>query len=268
MVKVGGFTVELVAAHTKESFKEHTASDGQVYAEVEPDMDYFISVGSDISRVQANIWVDGVNLGYSRTFSIQKEEYNGKWERRNGKGTMTALYFNKTRQEVGPGGELQAPDMLTGKVDVAFYKCGEMYYEEAYDYVSASLTADSTLGGKKCIKSTTSGSHSFDTNKGRTGDKVVQYKNGEHICTITLNYCSALGLIYHKILPPPPVLEKKDTSVAKGGSWKKRKRSNPSSNAAAVSPEENNNPEVKIESSQEKVTVQLTYDFVDLTADE
>ena len=65
MVKVGGFTVELVAAHTKESFKEHTASDGQVYAEVEPDMDYFISVGSDISRVQANIWVDGVNLGYS-----------------------------------------------------------------------------------------------------------------------------------------------------------------------------------------------------------
>jgi hypothetical protein len=44
MVKVGNFTVELVEAETKESFKEHTASDGQAYAEeVEPDMDYFIS---------------------------------------------------------------------------------------------------------------------------------------------------------------------------------------------------------------------------------
>ena len=144
MVKVGDFTVELVAADTKVAFKEHTASDGQVYAEVEPDMDYFISLGSDIGGVQANIWVDGVDLDYDIDFfSPEKKAYNGQWERRDGKETTTALRFTKTREAQGV-----APDMLTGKVEVAFYKQGDIYYEAQCDFISASLTAESTSGGK------------------------------------------------------------------------------------------------------------------------
>lgn len=42
MVKVGDFTVELVAADSKVPFAEHTAPNGQIYAEVEPDLDYYI----------------------------------------------------------------------------------------------------------------------------------------------------------------------------------------------------------------------------------
>eukprot|EP00984_Skeletonema_dohrnii_P033546 scaffold30455_cov78-Skeletonema_dohrnii-CCMP3373.AAC.1 len=166
MVKVGDFKVELVAADTKEAFKEHTAPDGQVYAEVEPDMDYFISVSSDKGGVMMWMYVDGVDLGYHIDLKApkKKEGFYGRWERIGGKQTMTALHFNKTRQEVGT-----TPDMLTGKVELKVYKMGEKYYEEPRDFVSRSLTADSTLGGKKCIKSTTSGSHSFDmTPKGQT----------------------------------------------------------------------------------------------------
>ncbi len=69
MVKSGGYTVELVTADTKEPFKEHTAADGdgQIFAEVEPDMDYFISASSNIQGVRFAFHVDGVNLGYSST---------------------------------------------------------------------------------------------------------------------------------------------------------------------------------------------------------
>jgi len=116
-VKVGDFTVELVAADTKVAFKEHTASDGQVYAEVEPDMDYFISLGSDIGGVQADIWVDGVDHDYDLDFfSPEKKAYNGQWEIKGGKETKTALHFTKTREAQGG----VAPDTLTGKVEVAF----------------------------------------------------------------------------------------------------------------------------------------------------
>ena len=264
MVKVGDFTVQLVAAETKEPFKEHTAPDGQVYAEVEPDMDYFISLRTDVGGVIMKYRVDGVELGYHNYFfdsHAGSTHCKGSWERRNGKETMTALHFNKTRQEVGA-----QSSMLTGKVEVSIYRMGEAYYKEAYDYVSSSLTADSTLGGKKCIKTTTSGSNSFDcTPKGQAAS--VSYHLGEHLRTITLNYCTAFGLIYHKILAPPPDLDSDDESVqVKKERPTKRKRTTGTSisTATTVSPEgktaENN--EVQM------VTVQKTYELVDLTGDE
>jgi hypothetical protein len=43
MVQVGDFSVHLVDAETKTPFKEHV-KDGKTYAEVEPDIDYFIAV--------------------------------------------------------------------------------------------------------------------------------------------------------------------------------------------------------------------------------
>ena len=103
MVKVGDFAVELVA----EPFKEHTASNnnGQVYAEVEPDMDYFISLRSDVGGVIMRMSVDGVDLGYDQPFHHPSTAYS--WY------TITALHFNKAREEVGA-----LSNMLTGKVEV------------------------------------------------------------------------------------------------------------------------------------------------------
>ena len=276
MVKVGAYTVELVAADTKKPFKEHTASDGQVYAEVEPDMDYYIALNSDVKDVMMSMYVDGVDLGYDQTFECldPSSMYQGKWETtKDGKETMTALHFNKTRQEAGT----QQSTMLTGKVEVKIYSLGEMYYSKPRDFVSTSLTADSTLGGKKCIKTTTSGSHSFDdTPMGQTAStETVEFDYGEHLQTITLNYCSAFGLIYHKILPPPPDLLDSDDGdsvpVKKERSTMKRKSTNetttPFSTARRVSPRRKttfqNDNEVQIMTAQTK-----TYDIVDLTGDE
>ena len=52
MVKVGDFSVELVRTDTKEVFKEHTSPvDNRIYAEVEPDIDYLVRVGSNTGDV-------------------------------------------------------------------------------------------------------------------------------------------------------------------------------------------------------------------------
>lgn len=172
--------------------------------------------------------------------------------------------------------------MLTGKVEVKVYELGEAYYKDARDFTSSALTADSSLGGKKCIKSTTSGSqHSFVHSVRTAGSKVKRYKKGKKICTITLNYCSALGLIYNKILPPPPALEVEGDGSSPQRRRKKRKMSTPppasqqevvqTTTTTMISPEENNMNTVKTENSgvqEGKVTVQLTYDLVDLTADD
>ena len=267
MVKVGDFTVELVEADTKVPFKEHTAPDGQVYAEVEPDMDYFISLRTDVGGVLMKYVVDGVKLGYQTNFQNSNAGsacYRGSLERRGGKETMTALHFNKTRQEAGA-----QSNMLTGKVEVKIYSLGDKYYQEPHDYVSTSLTADFTLGGKKCIKTTTNGSHSFDTTpKGRTASsKLVNYRRGDHLRTITLNYCTAFGLIYHKILSPPPDSDSDDDSVpVKKERPAKRKKI---STKTSVSTAKRVSPEGKTaEDNEVQVTVQKTYTLVDLTGDE
>ena len=68
-MKVGDFTVELVAADSKQPFREHTAEDGQVYAEVEPDMDYYIAVQTKVGGVKMCYFVDGVYLGYRTNYT-------------------------------------------------------------------------------------------------------------------------------------------------------------------------------------------------------
>jgi hypothetical protein len=152
MVKVGDFTVQLVRADTKEAFKEHTSPSGDVYAEVEPDTDYFISLGSSIGSVKAAIKVDGVSLGYDKNFHKPRSmQYQGRFERRSGIETQTSLRFNKTRSS---GVQDEAQPMLTGKVEVSFYRFGEKCYRERRaDFQSQSLIANSTVGGKKCVMS-------------------------------------------------------------------------------------------------------------------
>ena len=89
---------------------------------------------------------------------------------------------------------------------------------------------------------------------------------GEHILTITLHYCSALGLIYHRILPPPPDSDDDSTHVKKEKPMK-RKRSietSISKTARVVSLTVNNKTPGNFEA--QTVTVQQTYALVDLTA--
>ena len=269
MVKVGDYTVQLVAADTKEPFKEHTAPDGQVYVEVEPDMDYFIAVRSDVGGVKMEFHVDGVDLGYYSDFlqSDGSKYYEGSLERNGGRETMTALRFYKTRQDKGAA----AQSTILGKVEVKIFSLGQEFYTEPYDIASASLDADSTLGGEKSIKTTTSGSQSFDCTPEdhAASSKIVDYEYGEHLQTITLNYCSAFGLIYHKILPPPLDSSGDGSTPVKRERLMKRKRSSEtpaSTEATRVSPEGKKTSQDDEE--LQMVTVQKTYEVVDLTGDE
>ena len=214
--------------------------------------------------------VDGLSLGYSSNFttSTKSAVYKGSWERKGCGGSQEvtrALRFSKTRQEVGV-----KPNTLTGKIDVTVYELGEQYYKDATDFTSATLTTNSTLGGKKCVKTTTVGSRNSlartPTNR-TTDNKIIRYKKGKHLCTITLNYCSAFGLIYNKILPPPPDYHTEEgggsVQVKREKLVKKEKRR--PLHAAGM----DNIPALKAKKKKEqKVTNHLSFDMIDLTADD
>lgn len=257
MVKVGDFAVELVRADTKEVFKEHTSPvDNRIYAEVEPEIDYLVRVGSNTGDVLCKLFIDGVYLGYSQNFlSPNLTFFIGAWEMKNGKGTMSALHFNKTRDKRDGA----MPRMLTGKVEVIFYKIGRKEYKIMSDWSSAELTGETEMGGKKCVVST-KGSY---VNEIKPIDKVpvLHCYPGEQLCSITVHYCTALGLIINKILDPPPA----DVPINIGK--KARKRSRDETKVSAGSPDEKKAKEAT-NSSVETMTVQNAYDLVDLTGDE
>ena len=95
MVKQGRYVVQLVEAARKTPFKEHHVGD-KCYAEVEPDVEYFIRVlvlkGKDDDEfvpVVARFIVDGKSLGYFHPLDEDKdEEYIGHWNI-NKEGTLT-----------------------------------------------------------------------------------------------------------------------------------------------------------------------------------
>lgn len=274
MVKVGYFTIELVRADdTKEAFKEHTgpAPDNHVYAEVEPDMDYFICVGSSIGGVGVGLTVDGVHLGYTQHWkSPDPRKYAGSLEIKNGVHKHTAFRFNAAR--VKREGEM--PSMMTGKVKAAFHESGEKCYKEAKDFVSKQLTGDSKLGGKKCVVSTNGTSVLDKKRKKGKNNQIRHYKKGQHLCTITLNYCTAVGLIVNKILDaPPPDPINNEPGVVKSENTKKRiksentkKRSRAETTVPAVSSTEEKKARESSLNSSEVATVRKTCQLVDLTS--
>lgn len=227
MVKVGDFTVELVRADTKESFKEHTGPAQHVYAEVEPGVDYFIRAESSIGGVRARIKVDGADIGYWRNFrKPDSSKYIGNWERKDGISTTTAFHFNAAQMKR----EGSTSSMFTGKVEVYFYYFYELgggtKVENARDHTAKTFSSDLTVGGKKCVVST-NGTHVLTKKVSKAKQK--QYKTGKHLCTMTLNYCTAVGLIVNKILdaPPEPVSNVTSSSeVLKGVKLEKTKREN------------------------------------------
>ena len=215
MVKVGHFTVQLVRADTKEPFKEHTKhSNEHIYAEVEPDVDYFVCVGSTrYGGAQVRLMIDGVPLGYRQSYlkTIPKR-YLGNLERKDGVSSMTALRFNRVSIKKRDDGEgSSSPSMLTGKVTAEFYAPGEKKYKKAKDVSHKQLSGIAKeIGGKKCVKSG-NGSH-IHTKKRIVKD--ISVKKGDKLCTITIHYCTTLGLIVNNILNAPPPGESEIEDVA------------------------------------------------------
>jgi hypothetical protein len=77
MVREGKFTVELVDGLSKSPYKEHKATNGRTYVEVEPNCEYFIRVGKAndgaTCTVMIHIEVDGERIG--NTYLMRGEEW-------------------------------------------------------------------------------------------------------------------------------------------------------------------------------------------------
>ena len=100
--------------------------------------------------------------------------------------------------------------MMTGKVEVSFYELGAKVKMINRDFASKELHGESKIGGKKCVVSS-SGSYELPS---RVSGGFT-YKRGKHLCTITLHYCTAVGLILNKILDAPPASEAVVSQTAK-----------------------------------------------------
>ena len=251
MVKVGEFTVELVQAGSKDAFKEHTSPSNQVYAEVEPGLEYFVRIGTSTGGVRVELTVDG-------TFPVPNSGMSlGSWERKNGVDKMTALCFNLAYANANGG----TFSMLTGKVEAAFYKLGILSHEAPKDFASKELTAESkTLGGKKCVVST-NGRYELDDKlyNSKANTSVAYYGRGEHVQTVSLFYCTTVGLIANKILGEPPETTNDENAGVKAEKKSHIKTEKPKAVAPTVLAKLENKRACQIK-TKKKALVPFTYE--------
>ena len=213
MVQIGDFIVELVCAETKKPFQEHI-KDAKVYVEVEPDIEYFISIQkvetSHKGCSYVEFIVDEKRLGYHCLYYAneldEEADLRGLWQVENGKCFDKALKFVKPK--LRGMGDKSGSNLLMGKVEVEIYDGIFDGYQNSERSFSSSMSAEklsqnhADLAAKKSLRS----------GEGETLTKSERYSTGQKACftkgdlvdSITLTYCAALGLIAVGVLPKPP----------------------------------------------------------------
>jgi hypothetical protein len=207
MVQHGDFKIELVYADTKMPFKEHI-KDGKIYVEVEPDVEYFISVQQTGASRGGNtvmmFSVDEQELGYCLQNSQRTDQpsYDGLWTLQNGVSTMKALKFTKPR--VSADGTNVKRGLLMGKVEIKMYEGISNGYEVQPDFSSSFSAAavDLNQSGLAKKKSLRSGEGETTVTQHYSGKQAI-YSKGGLLDTVTLNYCAALGLMEVGVLQKP-----------------------------------------------------------------
>ncbi|GKY92192.1 hypothetical protein MPSEU_000190400 [Mayamaea pseudoterrestris] len=213
MVVRHGVEVQLVYADSKLPVKEFEKN-GKIYVEAEPDADYFIAIrrigwegdfciiskcvvdGTRLRRVQSHLFYDGAII------------YAGIPSRINGEVKTTALQFTRPRFTKG------SRNTELGKVEVLLYQailtnnsgsnCSDYStsFQTSLDHASDAVT-DALK--KKFVRSkqgsTVITSRQSNNNSGFT----ISFGRGAFINKVTLNYCTALGLVHVGVLPKPPV---------------------------------------------------------------
>jgi len=208
MVKHAKYSVEIVNADGRTPFPEHKSEGGETFVEVEPDAEYFIRIKSESEdKVKIHFSVDGKDLGYNAIISkTGPPQDKGLWEYKDGKSYHHALKFAKA--EVRQATNESSAPFWTGKVEVTVYEATFIGYKEQKDhsskwnggdvsYVMGILDPDK----KKGVKSDKG--EKFDVHKSKRRRKT--YANGGLLATITLRYCSTLGLIHAGVLAKPPM---------------------------------------------------------------
>mmetsp|Transcript_6382 Transcript_6382/g.15504 ORF Transcript_6382/g.15504 Transcript_6382/m.15504 type:complete len:274 (+) Transcript_6382:227-1048(+) len=204
MVRVSCFEFKLVEAESKKAFREY-CKDGKTYFEVEPDVEYFISVqkvgkSENHEALKVKMSVDGKDLGYSivrKGHQIDKEQsFKGIRSRVDGTSIHKAFVFTKPQTLIK---EASAnPGMSMGKVELGIYEATVGSMKTTGDY-SAKRFAVPVVDvckqtgplGKKALRS----GEGSSTIVGNTRRTKVSHPRGAHLATVVLHYSAAPALI-------------------------------------------------------------------------
>jgi hypothetical protein len=229
MVFQGGFRVELVEADSKQPYKEHV-KDGKSYAEVEPDVEYFVSIEKIVDlpkkRYVVECLVDNQDLGYvwypeGDETSDDQPRYFGLYQREDGVTKERALKFvQPPLLQIRDSDETEMPPFF-GTVKVNVFEAGppnsfeeeEVSDSDQSDSCVYSLEVETVNVEKnKRDKHVRSAEGSIKSSKKyrRQGKKALFRTKTEHwprgnlVEVISLHYCTAVGLIHVGVLPKPP----------------------------------------------------------------
>lgn len=229
MVCSGKFTLELIDAVTNRPFTEHHGKDGKTYAEVEPEIEYFLRISStDPRSVCCKFSVDDKDLGYVCSLHQNNVSIRGIWSRENAVSKMSTLKFNKliNRRNGDSHNNKRDRGQNWGEDNIHWTGCVEMKIYELvvkermasiYSDVSSSWSANTehvlkglNLSSNKKALNSTVGSTTIEK---KLSGRQSHVSCGDHITSIKLYYCSTVGLIAAKVLDPPPRHEDEERQV-------------------------------------------------------
>ena len=225
MVVIGDFSVRLVDATTKEAFTEHVGPDGKVFAEVEPGAEYFIELmGATEDKkkklpqpLRVKYFVDGKDLGCRSNISGFPliKSLAGLRSVSNGVATYTALCFGNPRITWDHNSPSQMSSSQMGNVTVKIHEKIEngtrnvTLNRTAVSVQAGTISADMTKGQKKKVLRSEKGSISMNEPMSRRKlEEILRGKKKTHKCgklldSITIYYCTALGLVQAGVFPGP-----------------------------------------------------------------
>lgn len=244
MVIKGDFTLELVHAESKVAFKEHRKKDGRTYAEIKPDVEYFLKVSKKQNTIPEHVLaffeVDGKSLGYGQHLKIASPQFAGCWNRVNGIATDTALKFSKKNETKRMADEKCSSASVhdwTGCVTAKFYKAVDSGKLKCYDSKSnlqSTWRGDYINISKNRSKQGMCSVKGSITNPGKKyKGRVRKYLKGELLEKITIHYCTAHGLVKAGVIPKPISRNVKTGSITPAA---KRRRINVSQKPTIVTP--------------------------------
>ena len=212
MVVVGNFSACIVNAEDKKAFKEHTGPGGKTFAEVEPGVEYFIEVevigGDPNSRYYFEFSVDGRSLGYHKLMRINAGKgIAGSWSRVGGVSTHRAFklqrpVFSHTSESVCGFNDGLMGDV---KITISEATASGTYTQSDWSGKSietATISSGISHGQTKKVLRSGEGSTTLTTTPGNS-TIYTKYVHGKLLETITINYCTALGLIHAGVLDKP-----------------------------------------------------------------
>lgn len=249
MVRKGNFELRLIYADTKVPFKEHAHTDGKVYAEVEPKVEYYFQVRSHHHKqVIFKYEVDGKSLRYKHKVKRGYHDWStrGLLHREEGRQYFTALKFNSLYRGLNHADDSDDNSdhgHWTGFVKLKVFEYipnGHKFKEKNRKDFESTWYPDTEaiekgLNMSKHEKACYS-VEGLTKRKARPikKKKTRDYKRGSLLESVTLHYCSTVGLIAAKVFTPTPGLTIRNNRSSSSSRPSKRQR-NASSETDQVS---------------------------------